>query len=267
MKIPNQFKVLFIFILWVGTVLVAQPATAQDVCGSFRNCYNTGSQARDGGNIPLAIKAYSKACRIEVKQSLSALKYSACLQIINFSRATDDFKTAHTYFEKDCTEGSSNACLFLGKLEAEQGNIKRAMELAQPLCEEGFRYKNISGYDACEELKKYKRQWKREHPDPPSPPRPIPLAIAGFAGIIIFTLLSFVLFLWSFKKAKPKTSFRAMVFSLLGLASYYVYYESGVPGHAAIRLDLLILLPILITNIVVLISASVRLWTQKKLIG
>ena len=231
-------------------------ALAQDVCTHFWSCYNTGSKARDGGNIPLAIQAYSKACSMDVKRTLIARKYSSCLQIINFSRETDNYQTARTYFEGECAIGSSNGCLFLSKLEAEQGNLERAIELTKSLCREKFRFKVVSGYDSCDELKKHKKAWKLKNPDPPPRPRTVVEITIGFGGIFLFILLSPILLF-------RKKAGRALISSLLAFA-FYVYYESGVPSHAAIRIDLLLIYPALIVNTGLLIGAAIRYWREKK---
>lgn len=259
----SMISLLFLTNLIFPLFVIAVPLGAEEVCGHFRNCYSTGNKARDGGKIPLAIKAYSKACKMNVKPSLAALQYSTCLQIIKFSGETDGYKSARLYFESSCNEGSANGCLFLGKLAAEQGNLARAIELTEPLCQDGFTRKGVSGYDACDVLKNYKRMWENLHPGPSPPPRPVFWALISFGAVFVFVILGLVTFILTFRKDTAPKPLKPIIFSFFGFFAY-VYYEAGVPRSAAIRLDLFLLGPALITNLIVFIIAFARCWGNKR---
>ena len=241
-------------------LLLSSPSAgigAEGDCRSFRACHERAKAARAEKDFSLGLKFFSRACAMEVKPSLVGLRFSSCQQVIEFSKTVDNYATARAQFGEDCGRGLENGCFFLGKLAEEQGNLARAMEIMEPLCDSGFRHKGVSGYDGCDALKIMKLKWKSLHPDPPRKNRTGPLQIGAFLAVFVFVVLSPIDVIRSFVKKSRQAALRALIFSLLGFA-VYGFYESGVSPYAAIRIDLLLLLPTLLLNLCLTVLAAIR---------
>ena len=197
-------------------VVLSFSVWAQGDCRSFRECYELGRRADRENDLPLALRAFSNACSKDVKRSLIALKFSACLQLLRISETFDDYSTARTFFEDQCHNGVQNGCFFLGKLEEDQGNLERAMEIMKPLCRQDFSNPSVFGYGGCDALESLHRKWESLHPDPPRKSRKGPLQIAAFFSVFVFVFVSLAFVGWSYMK-KSRTAVWALLSPCSGL--------------------------------------------------
>jgi len=140
-------------------------------------------------------------------------------------------------------------------LENDRGNLQLAMEMMKPLCDRNYIiHKNVHS-SGCTEYKDMKRTWEAQNPRPPRQPR------ANFIQIPVFVitlLLPLVATVFVFLK-------RYFVsLTLSGLAFiFYGYYEYGVSPYAAIRIDLLLILPLLLLSLAIFLASVLLLYKRK----
>lgn len=146
-------------------------------------------------------------------------------------------------------------CFHLALLENDRGNLQLAMEMMKPLCDRKYIiHKNVHS-SGCTEYKDMKRTWKAQNPRPPRQPRADSIQFPVF---VITFLLPLVATVFVFLK-------RYFVsFILSGLAFiFYGYYEYGVSPYAAIRIDMLLILPLLLLSLVIFLTSVVLLFKRK----
>lgn len=229
-------------------------ATTQEIsgprCNTFRDCDDSGRAARDAGDLATARAYFSQACFLEVPNPLLGLRDNACRQVTTISKELGDDAPAYTFFDDACRDGKDAGCFHLALLEDDRGNLEKAMEIMKPLCDKKYIiHRNIST-TGCRAYERMSRKWDVQNP---RKPRANSIQIPVLVG---FLLLSLTAVGFSVLKRHPL----ALAFAILAFATY-AYYESGVSPYAAIRIDLLVIFPILIVN---LLLALRGLWALFK---
>ena len=221
-------------------------------CNTFRDCDDSGRAARDAGDLATARAYFSQACFLEVRDPLLGLRDNACRQVTTISKELDDYAPAYTFFDDACRGGKDAGCFHLARLEDDRGNLDKAMEMMKPLCDKKYIiHKNIST-TGCREYERMKRKWDVQNPQKP---RANSIQIPVLVG---FLLLSIMAIGFSVFRRYPLS----LAFSILAFAAY-AYYESGVSPYAAIRIDLLIILPILFVNLLLVLRGVWGLLKKK----
>jgi len=224
-------------------------------CNTFRECDNYGRAIRDVGDLAKAQSYYQKACFIEAKKSLANLRNNSCIAVTTISGEIDNYASAYSFFDKACNDGKDAGCFHLALLENDRGNLQLAMEMMKPLCDRNYIiHKNVHS-SGCTEYKDMKRTWEAQNPRPPRQPRDNSIQIPVF---VITLLLPLVAAVFLFVK-------RYFVsFTLSGLAFiFYGYYEYGVSPYAAIRIDLLLILPLLLLSLAIFLASVLLLYKRK----
>ncbi len=224
-------------------------------CRGFRQCYNLAADARTAGDTGLAIHAYSDACALPVERVYGALQIAACEYVISLSGATDGHASSDAYFRGRCEAGSDQACFFLGKMEAARDSLEAALALLRPLCDARFELPAVHGYTACTQLRRIAQVVEAREPEML---RTGPLQLGAFLGVLFLTLVSAAACVRALVTKSPTLATWCLASSGLALL-VYGYYESGIPSHYAIRIDLLLILPALIANLVLIVIASIWL--------
>jgi len=224
-------------------------------CNTFRQCDNLGKAARDAGDLSKAQSYYQKVCFMEVKRSLVNLRNNSCKAVTKISGEFDSYASAYSFFNKACNDGKDAGCFHLALLENDRGNLQLAMEMMKPLCDRKYIVDKSVHSSGCTEYKDMKRTWEAQNPRPPRQPR------ANFIQIPVFVitlLLPLVAAVFVFLK-------RYFVsFTLSGLAFiFYGYYEYGVSPYAAIRIDILLILPLLLLSLAIFLASIVLLFKRK----
>lgn len=232
-------------------------APAMENCPSFRHCYNQAKTAQQNGKLSEAYQYYANTCAMDVKRQFIGFRFDSCNQVIKISKEVDEYSSAMNFFGDSCDQGNSNGCFFLGKLEENKGNLRKAIEIMEPLCKDGFSNKGVYGYNGCDALKFLKLKWDRENPPPPKQYRKGAAALYSFLAVFVFPSIS--IFLMRISNIKRNKNFNTIAIgsTLLGFL-VYVYYESGISPYAAIRVDLLLILPLLVLNLVLLIRSIIN---------
>lgn len=228
--------------------LSSRHAPAEQPCRTFRECYDLAVDAREAADTVRAIEYYAAACTFRVERVYGALHIAACDWIIRLSEPLDGYTTATAFFRKRCTDGSDEGCFFLGTLAARRDSFAVALSILRPLCEARFELPAVHGYDACTRVRRIERMIRAREPEEP---RTGPLQLAAFIAIFGFTLLSAMAFAWAIASKNVVPGRVSVGLSMLALLAYG-YYESGIPSHYAIRVDLLLIVPALAINVVLL---------------
>jgi TPR repeat protein len=233
-------------------VLPGDGAMELQECRQFRQCYDLAAEAGERGDVELATRYYSIACATPVERVYGALQIAACERIIDLSGTSDDYTTAEAYFGRRCEGGSDQACFFLGKIAEERDSLAAALAIMRPLCDERFELPAVHGYEACTHVRRLERTTEVRQPDIE---RTGPIQVAAFFAIFVMSAMSGAVFLRFVVSKQNGLAAASVVLSVLAVASYG-YYETGIPSHYAIRVDLLLIFPALIVNLF-LIGAAV----------
>ncbi len=221
-------------------------ATTQEIpgppCNTFRDCDNSGRAARDAGDLATARAYFSQACFLEVPNPLLGLRDNACRQVTTISKELDDYAPAYTFFDEACKDGKDAGCFHLALLEDDRGNLEKAMEIMKPLCDKKYVVHENIATTGCTGYERMERKWDVQNP---RKPRANSIQIPLLVG---FLLLSLMAIGFSVLGRYPL----GLGFAILAFATY-AYYESGVSPYAAIRIDLLIIFPILIVNLLLVL--------------
>jgi hypothetical protein len=229
-------------------------APAEQPCNTFRDCESSGGAARDAGDLATAKAYYSRACFMEVADPLLGLRDNACRQVTTISKELDDYASAYTFFNEPCADGKDAGCFHLALLENDRGNLETAMEIMKPLCDKKYIiHKNIST-TGCREYRRMTREWDIQNPREPRA-NSIQLPVLVIFLLLSLTAIGFLVF-----RRYPI----GLILSILAFATY-AYYESGVSPYAAIRIDLLIILPLLVVDLVVFAGSVWGLLRKKTL--
>jgi hypothetical protein len=234
-------------------ILPGGETAAAQQCQTFRRCYDLGAEAKEAGSVDVAIRYYGMACATPVERVYGALQIAACESIITLSGESDDYARADAYFGRRCQGGSDQACFFMGRIAEERDSLRAALAIMRPLCDERFELPAVHGYDACSHVRRIESTTDARHPDVE---RTGPIQSAAFFSIFAMTAISalaFLRFLVSKKNGLAAASVGSAVLALLS----YGYYESGIPSHYAIRVDLLLIFPALVVNLALIVAAAV----------
>jgi hypothetical protein len=237
-------------------LLLALPgdgAVAAQECRQFRQCYDLAAEARERGDIELATRYYSIACATPVERVYGALQIAACERIIDLSAASDDNATAEAYFGRRCEGGSDQACFFLGRIAEGRDSLAAALAIMRSLCEERFELPAVHGYDACSHVRRIERTTEVRQPDVE---RTGPIQVAAFFVIFVMTAISGAVFLRFVVNKRSGLAAASVGLSALAVASYG-YYETGIPSHYDIRVDLLLIFPALVVNVFLIGAALI----------
>ena len=220
-------------------------------CDTFRDCDNLGRAAREAGDLATAKTYYSQACFMDAANPLLGLRDNACRQVTTISGELDDYASAYTFFDEACTDGKDAGCFHLALLEGDRGNLETAMSIMKPLCDKDYTIHENIATSGCWEYERMEREWAVQNP---REPRANAIQIPVFA---FFFLLSFMAIGFSvFKRYSLSATLSALAFAT------YAYYESGVSPYAAIRIDLLLILPMLVVNLI-LFARNLFGWFKK----
>lgn len=240
-------KTAFAFLMTNLFLLLPINALAQS-CDSFRECDDLGRSAKKAGDLSIALAYYQEACFMEAAKPLWNLRNNACLAVTEISGALDYYETAYSLFGNACNEGKDAGCFHLALLEKERGDLKLAMEMMKPLCDKKYIIHENVYSNACTELKQMKSTWKVKNPRQPRDNKiQIPVFVITLLLPIIATVFLFL------KKYQVSITLSVLAFICYG------YYEYGVSPYANIRIDLLLIWPLLFLNFVVLIASIVIL--------
>lgn len=242
---------IFLLIIFGIFPLIPLSVHAQS-CNEFRQCDDLGRSAKESGNLTEALTYYQKACFMEVKKPFLNLRNNACLSVTKISGDLDNYASAYSFFNQACHEGKDTGCFHLALLEYDRGNLEPAMKMMKPLCDKNFIIAENVYSNACTEYKQIKSVWKVQHP---RQPRDSNIQMPVFLVTLVLPLIATVfLFL--------KRYYTSLTLSILGFLAYG-YYEYGVSPFADIRIDLLVILPALLLNLVILIVCVVKLVKNK----
>jgi len=224
-------------------------------CNTFRECDNFGRASRDAGDLSKAQSYYQKACFIEAAKSLANLRNNSCKAITTISGEIDNYASAYSFFDKACNDGKDAGCFHLALLENDRGNLQLAMEMMKPLCDRKYIiHKNVHS-SGCTEYKDMKRTWEAQNPRPPRQPRD---NIIQIPVLVITLLLPLIATVFLFLRRHNVSLI------LSGLAFiFYGYYEYGVSPYAAIRIDMLLILPLLLLSLVIFLASAMLLFKRK----
>ncbi len=247
-KLIYSLLILCLFpLLWVNTF-------AQS-CNTFRECDNLGRATRDAGDLSKAQSYYQKACFMEVRRSLVNFRNNSCKTVTTISGELDSYASAYTFFNKACNDGKDAGCFHLALLENDRGNLQLAMEMMKPLCDRKYIVDKAVHSSGCTEYKDMKRTWEAQNPRPPRQPRDNIIQIPVLVITLLLPLIATVfLFL--------KRHYVSLILSGLAFISYG-YYEYGVSPYAAIRIDMLVILPLLLLSLAIFIASAVLLFKRK----
>ena len=247
-KLIYSLLILCLFpLLWVNTF-------AQS-CNTFRECDNLGRATRDAGDLSKAQSYYQKTCFMEVEKSLFNFRNTSCKAVTTISGELDNYASAYSFFNKACNDGKDAGCFHLALLENDRGNLQLAMEMMKPLCDRKYIiHKNVHS-SGCTEYKDMKRTWEAQNPRPPRQPRDNIIQIPVLVITLLLPLIATVfLFL--------RRHYVSLILSGLAFISYG-YYEFGVSPYAAIRLDLLVIYPLLLLSLAIFIASTKFLFKRK----
>lgn len=242
-----MFKTTCLLLTIGAFPVIALDAQAQS-CDDFRQCGELAQTAKQAGDPESALIYYQNACSMDVAESFLNLRNNSCLAITKLSGELDNYATAYSFFNDACKNGKDTGCFHLSLLEYNRGNLKPAMEIMKPLCDKNFIIAENVYSNACTEYKQMKSVWKVQNP---RQPRDNSIQLPVFLVTIILPLIATVFLLLK----RPYTS---LILSLSGFL-LYGYYEYGVSPYANIRVDLLVLLPVLLLNLVIFIASIVKM--------
>jgi len=224
-------------------------------CNTFRVCDNFGRASKDAGDLSTAQSYYQKACFMDVKRSLVNLRNNSCKAVTPISGELDNYASAYTFFNKACNDGKDAGCFHLALLENDRGNLQLAMKMMKPLCDRKYIIDKGVHSSGCTEYKDMKRAWEAQNPRPPRQPRDNIIQIPVLVITLLLPLIATVfLFL--------RRHYVSLILSGLAFISYG-YYEYGVSPYAAIRIDMLVILPLLLLSLAIFIASAVLLFKRK----
>jgi len=214
-----------------------------------------GRATRDAGDLSKAQSYYQKACFMEAAKSLFNFRNTSCKAVTTISGELDNYTSAYSFFNKACNDGKDAGCFHLALLENDRGNLQLAMEMMKLLCDRNYIiHKNVHS-SGCTEYKDMKRAWEAQNPRPPRQPRDNIIQIPVLVITLLLPLIATVfLFL--------KRHYVSLILSGLAFISYG-YYEYGVSPYAAIRIDMLAILPLLLLSLAIFIASAVLLFKRK----
>jgi hypothetical protein len=237
----------------IALLLSVNGTAAAQECRTCRRCYDLAREVREAGDVARAIRYYSIACSTPVERVYGALQIAACESIVTLSGESDDYATATDHFARRCQGGSDQACFFLGRIAEERDSLATALAIMRPLCEERFTLPAVHGYEACTHVRRLERTTELRQPDVE---RTGPVQVIAFFAIFALTAISGAVFLRFAVNKKSNLAAASVVLSLLAVASY-AYYETGIPSHYDIRVDLLLIAPALIVNLFLIGAALI----------
>lgn len=246
---PNR-----LILLWAVGLFLSIPGFAQGECSGFRDCYDRAQAAEREMKSDIAIAYYASACSMEVKRVYGALKIAACEKIITLSSSSHNYATASKYFSKGCGQDVKQACFFLARMAERQQNLAKAIELMKPLCDARFSLPVVAGYDSCDVLERLQAKWEIRNS---RASRSLILQNSAFFSILVLSFVAAVLFGLFLYRRNHRLAASALIVSIL-VFLVYGYYESGVPTSANIRIDLLIIIPTLLLNLVIVFVVLLR---------
>lgn len=193
---------------------------------------------------------------MDAAKPLLNLRNNACRAVTTISEELDDFASAHAFFSEACEDRRDAGCFHLALLESDRGNSELAMELMKPLCDRKYIiHKNVHT-SGCTEYARMKLAWKSQNP------RPARDAAIQMPALAITVLLPLIAVVFSFLRRHHV----GLILSALAFLSYG-YYEYGVAPYANIRIDLLVILPVLLINLVTFLANVVVLIRRKSRSG
>lgn len=230
-------------------------STFAQSCNTFRQCDNLGKAAREAGDHSEAQSYYKKACFMDVKRSLVNLRNNSCKAVTTISVELNNYASAYTFFNKACNGGKDAGCFHLALLENDRGNLQLAMEMMKPLCDRKYIVDKAVHSSGCTEYKDMKRTWEAQNPGQPRQARDNATQIPVFVITLLLPLIATV-----FLSLKQYS----VSFILSGLTFIsYGFYEYGVSPSANIRIDLLLIFPLLLLSLKNLITSAPLLFKGK----
>lgn len=185
-------------------------------------------------------------------EALLNLRNNACLAVTAISSKLDNYASAYSFFNKACNDGADAGCFHLALLENDRGNAQRAMEIMQPLCDRQYVvHKNVCS-SGCNEYRQMKQAWEVKNKRQPR------------AEVVQITLAAVTLLLPL--AAAVSLFFRRYFVSFVLSASafiVYAYYEYGVSPYASIRIDLLLIYPLLLLSLIVLTFSTALIFRKR----
>ncbi len=210
-----------------------------------------GRAAQDMEDLTKAQAYYQKACFMDTAKPLLNLRNNSCRAVAKISGELDNYISAHSFFDKACNDGEDAGCFHLALLENDRGNLQLAMELMKPLCDRKYIiHKNVWS-SGCNEYKRMKRAWEVHNP---RQPRDDAIQIPALVITLLLPVIATVyLFL--------RRHYVGLILSGLAFISYG-YYEYGVSPYANIRIDLLVIYPLLLLSLAIFIASAVLLFKR-----
>ncbi len=246
---------LIFSLLILGLLSLIWGNTFAQSCYTFRECDNFGRASRDAGDLSKAQSFYQKACFIEAAKSLANLRNNSCKAVTTISGEIDNYASAYSFFNKACNDGKDAGCFHLALLENDRGNLQLAMEMMKPLCDRKYIVDKAVHSSGCTEYKDMKRTWEAQNPGQPRQARDNATQIPVFVITLLLPLIATV-----FLSLKQYS----VSFILSGLTFIsYGYYEYGVSPYAAIRIDMLLILPLLLLSLAIFLASVVLLFKRK----
>ena len=245
-------KKLINYLLIIGLFPFLPVNTFAQSCDSFRECDDLGRAAREAGELSKAQAYYQKACFMEAAKPLFNLRNNSCLAVTLISGKIDNYASAYTFFNKACNDGSDAGCFHLALLENDRGNLQLAMEMMKPLCDRKYIIGENIYSNGCTEYKQMKSLWKVQNP---RQPRGNAIQIPVLVLILLLPLIA-IGFL-PFRQYFVSFILSGLTFILYG------YYEYGVSPYADIRIDLLVIFPMLLVSLATLLTSVVLLLKRK----
>ena len=189
---------------------------------------------------------------MEAAKPLLNLRNNSCDAVTRISGELDDYKSAYTFFDQACKAGKDGGCFHLALLEDDRGNLKLAMDMMKPLCDKKYIIHENMYSNGCTEYKQMKSKWKVQNP---RKQRDNAIQMPVLVVTIFLPLIAAVFLILKLRVV-------SLVLSGLAFVSYG-YYEYGVSPYANIRIDLLIIYPLLLLSLVIFITSAVLMLKRK----
>ncbi len=125
----------------------------------------------------------------------------------------------------------------------------------KPLCDRKYIVDKNVHSSGCTEYEDMKRAWEAQNPRPPRQPRD---NIIQIPVLVITLLLPLIATVFLFLRRLHVS----LILSGLAFISYG-YYEYGVSPYAAIRIDMLLILPLLLLSLAIFLASVVLLFKRK----
>ena len=241
-------KGLISSVMVVGFFLSVLANPHAELCHTFRKCDDLARAAKDAGDLIIAQTYYKKACFMDAAKPLLNLRNNSCRSVTTISGELDGFTSAYAFFSKACKEGQDAGCFHWSLLESERGHLELAMEMMKPLCDKKYIIHKGVHSSGCTEYAQMKQVWKVQNP---RPARDSSIQMPVLAITVFLPLMAVVISFLRWHHA-------GLILSGLAFVSYG-YYEYGVGPYTNIRIDLLVVLPVLLVNLVAFIANVVVL--------